>query len=121
MIVRNKVCTMYTTIYRVWLRGLQGGASFPLKTSFIDLTPMIKLQLFRFEKAITGKYVLRWTENDDVDNPLKKPRKHHPAAAQTSSVSSGTYVLEGPLTKGFFYMRQLFIPSWSLAARPRVL
>ena len=28
------------------------------------------------EQAITGKYILRWTENDNVDNPVKKPRKH---------------------------------------------
>ncbi len=29
------------------------------------------------EKAVTGKYVLRWTENDDVDN-LKRSRKSLP-------------------------------------------
>ena len=28
------------------------------------------------DQAITGKYILRWTENDNVDNPNKKPRKH---------------------------------------------
>ena len=28
------------------------------------------------EQAITGKYILRWTENDNVDSPTKKPRKH---------------------------------------------
>uniref|UniRef100_A0A0K2UWL7 Uncharacterized protein n=1 Tax=Lepeophtheirus salmonis TaxID=72036 RepID=A0A0K2UWL7_LEPSM len=28
------------------------------------------------EKAITSKYILRWTENDDVDNFLKKSRKN---------------------------------------------
>ena len=29
------------------------------------------------ELAITGKYILRWNESDDVDN-IKKPRKHVP-------------------------------------------
>merc|ERR1719384_1540412 len=29
------------------------------------------------ELAITGKYVLRWNESDDVDH-VKKPRKHIP-------------------------------------------
>lgn len=31
------------------------------------------------DQAITGKYILRWTENDNVDNPVKKPRKHSKA------------------------------------------
>lgn len=31
------------------------------------------------EKAVTGKYILRWTESDDVDGGLaKRPRKHLP-------------------------------------------
>ena len=38
------------------------------------------------EQAITGKYILRWTENDNVDNPVKKPRKH--AKSLPSSIPS---------------------------------
>ena len=30
------------------------------------------------DQAITGKYILRWNENDDVDHVSKKPRKHVP-------------------------------------------
>lgn len=29
------------------------------------------------DQAITGKYILRWNETDDVDH-VKKPRKHVP-------------------------------------------
>ena len=46
------------------------------------------------EQAITGKYILRWTENDNVDNPVKKPRKHTksvpstPPSQNTSSLNN---------------------------------
>ena len=47
------------------------------------------------DQAITGKYILRWTEHDDVDSPTKKPRKHtkvlppSPAQQNTSKTSNG--------------------------------
>jgi len=37
------------------------------------------------ELAITGKYVLRWNESDDVDH-IKKPRKHIPKMASGGAV-----------------------------------
>ena len=38
------------------------------------------------ELAITGKYILRWNESDDVDN-IKKPRKHVPKVMGSSGTA----------------------------------
>ena len=37
------------------------------------------------ELAVSGKYVLRWTENDDVDH-VKRPRKSMPKVTSTTSI-----------------------------------
>ena len=40
------------------------------------------------EAAITGKYILRWTENDDVDSGVKKFRKNKSEGVANVSVNA---------------------------------
>ena len=40
------------------------------------------------DAAITGKYILRWTENDDVDSPVKKFRKNKADGAANVSMGA---------------------------------
>ena len=46
------------------------------------------------EAAVTGKYILRWTENDDVDSGLKRARK------QKEGLPAGSDEAATPPVKG---------------------
>ena len=46
------------------------------------------------EAAVTGKYILRWTENDDVDSGLKRARK------QKEGLPAGSEEASTPPVKG---------------------